>query len=55
MALGQTFDVTQLIDERGLSRFNIGLVIFAFFIVMIDGYDISAMGFALPALRVPGT
>jgi MFS transporter, AAHS family, 4-hydroxybenzoate transporter len=50
MAAGQTFDVTRLIDERGLSRFNIGLVIFAFFIVMIDGYDISAMGFALPAL-----
>jgi MFS transporter, AAHS family, 4-hydroxybenzoate transporter len=50
MAQAQTVDISRLIDERGLSRFNIGLLIFAFFIVMIDGYDISAMGFALPAL-----
>lgn len=50
MARAQTVDISRLIDERGLSRFNIGLIIFAFFVVMIDGYDIAAIGFAAPAL-----
>jgi MFS transporter, AAHS family, 4-hydroxybenzoate transporter len=50
MAAARTVDVTRLIDERGITRFHIWLVIFAFFIVMIDGYDIAAMGFALPSL-----
>jgi AAHS family 4-hydroxybenzoate transporter-like MFS transporter len=43
-------DVSQLLDERGMSRFNVWLVIFAFFIVLFDGYDITAMGFAAPLL-----
>ena len=50
MAQARTVDVTRLIDERGVSRFHIGLVVFAFFIVMIDGYDIAALGFAIPSL-----
>lgn len=45
-----TVDVTRLIDERGVSKFHVMLVVFAFFVVMIDGYDISALGFAIPAL-----
>lgn len=43
-------DVSQLLDERGMTRFNIGLVVFTFFIVLFDGYDITAMGFAAPSL-----
>jgi MFS transporter, AAHS family, 4-hydroxybenzoate transporter len=50
MAQSRTIDITRLIDERGVSRFHIGLVVFAFFIVMIDGYDIAALGFAIPSL-----
>jgi AAHS family 4-hydroxybenzoate transporter-like MFS transporter len=50
MARVRTVDVSRVIDERGISRFNIGLLIFAFFIVLIDGYDIAAIGFAAPAL-----
>jgi AAHS family 4-hydroxybenzoate transporter-like MFS transporter len=50
MAQAQTVDVSRLLDERGISGFNIRLVIFAFLIVLFDGYDITAMGFAAPHL-----
>lgn len=50
MAQGRTLDVTRLIDERGITKFHIALVAFAFLIVMIDGFDIAALGFAIPAL-----
>ncbi|HUB97118.1 MAG TPA: MFS transporter [Stellaceae bacterium] len=50
MAEARTVDVTRLIDERGVSSFQVWLVVFAFFVVMIDGYDIAALGFAIPAL-----
>lgn len=43
-------DVTRLLDERGMSRFNIGLVVFMFLIVLFAGYNISVMGFAAPLL-----
>lgn len=43
-------DVTQLLDERGMSRFNMGLVAFMFLIVLFAGYNISLMGFAAPLL-----
>lgn len=46
----RTIDVSRLIDERGVNRFNVGLVIFAFFIILLDGYDIGAAAFAAPAL-----
>lgn len=48
MAQAQTIDVSRLIDERGVNWFNIRLVIFGFFVVLFDGYDITAMGFAAP-------
>lgn len=48
MAQAQTVDVSRLIDERGVNWFNIRLVVFGFFVVLFDGYDITAMGFAAP-------
>ena len=50
MAQARTVDVTRLIDERGITSFHIWLVVFAFFIVLMDGYDIAALGFAIPSL-----
>jgi AAHS family 4-hydroxybenzoate transporter-like MFS transporter len=50
MAQAQTVDVTRLIDERGITGYHIWLVSFAFFIVLMDGYDIAALGFAIPSL-----
>jgi len=42
--------VSHLLDERGLSSFQIKLIIWSFFIVLIDGYDIAAIAFAAPHL-----
>ena len=42
--------VSRLLDERGLSSFQIKLLIWSFFIVLIDGYDIAAIAFAAPHL-----
>src|SRR3954471_12043211 len=42
--------VSRLLDERGLSSFQIKLLIWSFFIVLIDGYDIGAIAFAAPHL-----
>lgn len=42
--------VSRLLDERGLSSFQIKLLVWSFFIVLIDGYDIGAIAFAAPHL-----
>ena len=42
--------VSRLLDERGLSSFQIMLIVWSFFIVLIDGYDIAAIAFAAPSL-----
>jgi AAHS family 4-hydroxybenzoate transporter-like MFS transporter len=46
----EPIDVGRLIDGRGISRFAVGVVVFAFFILLVDGYDISVSAFAGPAL-----
>lgn len=50
MAQAQTVDISRLIDERKMSGFNAMLVIFCFFIILFDGYDIGAAAYAGPAL-----
>src|SRR2546427_628 len=50
MASTNEFDVSRFIDERKMTRFNAALVIWSFFIVLFDGYDISAISFAAPEL-----
>ena len=42
--------VSRLLDERGLSSFQVKLLAWSFFIVLIDGYDIGAVAFAAPSL-----
>jgi MFS transporter, AAHS family, 4-hydroxybenzoate transporter len=42
--------VSRLLDERGLSSFQIKLIIWSIFIALIDGYDIGAIAFAVPSL-----
>ncbi len=39
-------EVSSLIDGTGINAFNISLTIFAFFIMLFDGYDVSSMAFA---------
>jgi len=50
MADAQVVQVSRLLDERGLSSFQIKLLVWSIFIVVIDGYDIGAIAFAAPAL-----
>jgi AAHS family 4-hydroxybenzoate transporter-like MFS transporter len=50
MADQAEIQVSRLLDERGLSSFQIKLLIWSFFVVLIDGYDIAAIAFAAPHL-----
>ena len=50
MADQPVVQVSRLLDERGLSSFQIKLIAWSFFIVLIDGYDIAAIAFAAPSL-----
>jgi AAHS family 4-hydroxybenzoate transporter-like MFS transporter len=42
--------VSRLLDESGLTSFHIKLLVWSFFIALIDGYDIAAIAFAAPHL-----
>jgi AAHS family 4-hydroxybenzoate transporter-like MFS transporter len=46
----QVFDITQFIDARRMSWFNAKVMIFCFFAVLVDGYDIGAVAYAGPSL-----
>lgn len=46
----QIVDVSTLIDQRKVTWFNWSLVIFSFFVILFDGYDIGAVSFAGPHL-----
>src|SRR3974390_853017 len=50
MADQAVVQVSRLLDERGLSSFQIKLLVWSFFMVLIDGYDITAIAFAAPSL-----
>lgn len=42
--------VSRLLDERGVGSFQITLLVWSLFLVLIDGYDITAIAFAAPHL-----
>src|SRR5215471_10786091 len=50
MADQSVIQVSRLLDERGLSSFQVKLLAWSLFIVLIDGYDIGAIAFAAPSL-----
>jgi MFS transporter, AAHS family, 4-hydroxybenzoate transporter len=50
MAGEAEIQVSRLLDERGLSSFQIKLIIWSVLIAVIDGYDIGAIAFAAPHL-----
>jgi MFS transporter, AAHS family, 4-hydroxybenzoate transporter len=45
-----TIDVTQLIDRQPLSRFLIGVVLLCALVTLADGFNISLVAFAAPAI-----
>jgi len=50
MAEQAVVQVSRMLDERGIGSFQIKLLIWSFFVVLIDGYDIGAIAFAAPHL-----
>ena len=42
--------ISRLLDERGLSAFQINLIVWSMLLALIDGYDIGAIAFAAPHL-----
>ncbi len=48
--MGQSFDIERFVDEQRLSRFNLNLLVWSFLAMFADGFDISALSFAVPAL-----
>jgi len=50
MADQSVVQVSRLLDERGLGAFQVKLIVWSFFIVLIDGYDIASIAFAAPHL-----
>jgi AAHS family 4-hydroxybenzoate transporter-like MFS transporter len=48
--MAQTIDVTQLIDRQPLSRFLVGIVFLCTLVTLADGFNISVVSFAGPAL-----
>src|SRR5262249_36986443 len=50
MAEASVVPVSHFLDERGLSGFQIKLLVWSFFIVLIDGYYTAAIAFAAPHL-----
>jgi AAHS family 4-hydroxybenzoate transporter-like MFS transporter len=50
MAEQAVVPVSRMLDESGLGSFQIRLLLWSFFVVLIDGYDIGAIAFAAPHL-----
>jgi AAHS family 4-hydroxybenzoate transporter-like MFS transporter len=47
----RALDVSQLIDERPVSRFQIGVAVICGLVVLLDGFDAQVMGYVLPELK----
>ncbi|HUK58485.1 MAG TPA: MFS transporter [Stellaceae bacterium] len=50
MAAARTIDLAPIIDRQRIGAFHIGLIIVAFIVVMVDGYDIGAAAVAVPGM-----
>src|SRR5919198_4257133 len=50
MAQTPVVQVSHLLDERGISGFQIQLIVWSVLIALFDGYDIAAIALAAPHL-----
>ena len=48
--MSQTLDVSQFIDDRKVSWFNVQLVLLCFLAIFFDGYDLLAISYTAPAM-----
>ena len=46
--------VAEIIDRHPLSGLQIRALVLCFFVVLVDGYDLAAIGYVAPALHRPG-
>jgi AAHS family 4-hydroxybenzoate transporter-like MFS transporter len=51
MLLKPSLNITELIDSRPLSPFQVVVVVLCFLIVALDGVDTASIGFIAPAIR----
>ncbi|MGL4409610.1 MAG: MFS transporter [Zoogloea sp.] len=50
MTAGKTIDIQKFIDEKPFSRFQWGVFLISFLIILIDGFDTAAIGYIAPSL-----
>ncbi|HZC56718.1 MAG TPA: MFS transporter [Xanthobacteraceae bacterium] len=50
MARNKVIDIAQLVDNQPLRLFHIKLVVLAFVVMISDGFDLQAIGYAAPGL-----
>jgi MFS transporter, AAHS family, 4-hydroxybenzoate transporter len=50
MQADRTFNIATLIEEQKTGRFAVGLLFWCFMIMLMDGYDQTAVSFAAPAI-----
>jgi AAHS family 4-hydroxybenzoate transporter-like MFS transporter len=50
MQADRTFNISTLIEEQKIGRFAVGLLFWCFLIMLMDGYDQTAVSFAAPAI-----
>lgn len=50
MQADRTFNIATLVEEQKTGRFAVGLLFWCFLIMLMDGYDQTAVSFAAPAL-----
>jgi AAHS family 4-hydroxybenzoate transporter-like MFS transporter len=48
---GKIVEIGQLIDNAKLSRFQVGVLIMCFMVVLLDGFDTAVIGYIAPSLR----
>ncbi|HVE09905.1 MAG TPA: MFS transporter [Paraburkholderia sp.] len=50
MQADRTFNIATLVEEQKAGRFAVGLLFWCFMIMLMDGYDQTAVSFAAPAI-----
>ena len=50
MQADRTFNIATLVEEQKTGRFAVGLLFWCFLIMLMDGYDQTAVSFAAPAI-----
>lgn len=50
MQADRTFNIATLVEEQKAGRFAVGLLFWCFLIMLMDGYDQTAVSFAAPAI-----